>query len=142
MNCEQYKELKTLIGCNSWGNEVWYFYEPNNEFKRIDQIQSDASEEMSLFEDNPYSYGFIPLPSLNMVELIDAFVETLNNKKISNYFKSADKSDSVGYWVEFDKMFPVGTERRCWDDFYDERLDSCARKWCKENHIFVYEKGV
>lgn len=76
-------------------------------------------------------------PRLAITEAFDAFIVSLNNKKIEQYFKNVEKDDPLTYWLAFDKIFHVGFERRLWDEYYEKYVHQKAHDWCKE-HSFPY----
>lgn len=127
------KDLEYYIGCNQ--ENRWFFCTISNEIENIKDIVSKLSINEKDFTDNCFYYEYIPLPSLEITIAFDDFISTLNNKKVSAYFKDTDKSDAKEYWLKFDKIFHTGFERRLWDEYYDKYVHSKAVSWCKEYNI-------
>ncbi len=128
-----FKELKYFIGCNQ--DNSYYYDIIHNKICDIDDIASELSVDKSEFADNCFYYNCIPLPCLDISDAFDNFITSLNNKKISEYFKDIDKCDALNYWLKFDKIFHVGFERRLWDEYYDNYVHKKAVDWCKDYSI-------
>ena len=67
---------------------------------------------------------------------------SLNNKKVSEYFKNFNREDTVNFWVEFDRAFPAGFERRLWDEFYDRYIHEKVIGWCEEYRVCYTNKVI
>ena len=130
------EELKYYIGCNQYNK---FFYNiTSNKISNIEDIVLMLSVDESDFLDNYFYYDYIPLPCLNIEEAFDGFISSLNNKRVSKYFKNVDKNDILNYWLKFDKIFHVGFERRLWNEYYDNYIESKAIDWCNEYGIYYH----
>ena len=125
-----FTDCNAYTDCNSAGR--YYFSKADNEIYDSEKISAELSISETEFKDNCWHYGYIPLPKLNLSAVIDEFIESLNNKKVSEYFKNFDREDTAKFWDEFDKAFPAGFERRLWDEFYDRYIHEKVVSWCKE----------
>ena len=124
------KDLKYFIGCNQ--NDSYFYNFVNNSIHNIEDIISTLSITKKEFIENCFYFEYISLPCLYISVAFDGFIDSLNNKKISSYFDDIDKKDVLKYWIEFDKTFHVGLEKRLWDKYYDEYVHKKAIDWCKE----------
>lgn len=133
MEFVELEELVYYIGCNQYNN---FFYNlTSNTISDIENIVLMLSVSKNEFLDNYFYYDYIPLPGLNITEAFDGFIISLNNKKISEYFKGTKKTDILNYWLKFDKIFHVGLERRLWNEYYDNYVKRKAIDWCNEYGI-------
>lgn len=98
----------------------------------IEDIISNLGITVDLFRDIYYDYEFIPLPAVNKIHILKEYINSMNNRKYSDYFSTVTDDD---LWIEFDKKFPDCIERRTWDDFLKKRKKEIAENWCKENGI-------
>lgn len=125
-----FKDLKYFIGCNQ-GND-YYYNTISGEILRLESIVSKLSISNQEFSENYFYYDYIPLPELNIMAAYEGFISSLNNKKISDHFKKVDKTDVMKFWLEFDRVFHYGYERRLWNEYYDDYVSEKAVAWCKE----------
>lgn len=133
MKTVDYKDLKHYIGCNL--SNTFFYCINSNEISCVDDIVSSLSVNEVDFRENCFYYEYIPLPTFDLSDELNKFIDSLHNKKVSRYFDEIDKKDETDYWVAFDKAFPDGFERRLWSECYDELIEHKASDWCNEYGI-------
>lgn len=129
------KELEHYIRCNQCDDYYFNFISEN--IQRIDIIIKELSIQKQFFLDSCYYYNYIPLPSLNVTNAYDGFIDSLNNRKISALFRDVNKGDPLEYWLKFDKVFHVGEKRRLWNEYYYNYVHKKAVEWCNEYGICI-----
>lgn len=133
MTSVKLKDLEYFIGCNQ--AESFYYSMVNEEIYNIETIVKSLSVSEEDFIANNYYYGYIMLPALNITEAFDGFISSLNNKKVSKFFKNVDRNNVLEFWLKFDKTFHVGIERRLWNEYYADYIRKKAVTWCSDYGI-------
>ena len=98
----------------------------------------DSYEIKSKDEIDGYAYS-IPLVHVSQVSVMKAFLADLNDRTISNYFRSlSDKDIWSKFWNHFDDD---GLRSSRWHEFEEDYLMKLITSWCEENGIkYILEK--
>jgi len=92
----------------------------------------DSYEIRSKDEMDEYAYS-IPLVHVSQVSVMKAFLAKLNNRTISNAFRSlSDKDIWSKFWNHIDDD---GIASSRWGRFENEYLLKLLTSWCEENGI-------
>ncbi len=91
-----------------------------------DEILSD---EMTL----QYTYRFVPMFGVNVIEKIRLFFDGMNNRQISKEIKNLNP-DQLDIYFEEHMELNQGDRRR-WTKYENQFLTEAAVEWCESLHI-------
>ena len=77
--------------------------------------------------------GYIPYVTVNDVEIMRAFIETINNKKLKGVFEKVEDKDYVETFWKYCNIYPE--IRDSYGDFEHNFVKNKIVDWCKENGI-------
>lgn len=90
-------------------------------------------------DESDYLGDTIPFPIVNQHEAMHAYVDSINNKRITNIFKHLPEEDfGKVFWGVFDDG---GENFRAYQRFEDSYRYSAIIKWCDNNNIPYYIKN-
>lgn len=77
--------------------------------------------------------GYVPYVTVNDVEIMRAFIETINNKKLKGVFEKVEDKDYVETFWKYCNIYPE--IRDSYGDFEHNFVKNKIVDWCKENGI-------
>lgn len=117
---------KEVLRC-VWGDTAQYW------FSRLDYTIHTSSELSFDDETQVVENGFIPFLTVSNEEVIRAYVQSLDNKKVKSVFDKLDSSDFVEtFWKYFNAYPDISSGLDAFEEKYI--LDKIIA-WCEENSI-------
>lgn len=77
--------------------------------------------------------GYIPYVAVNDIEIMRAFIENINNKKLKTVFEKVEDKDYVETFWKYCNIYPE--IRDSYGDFEHSFVKNKIVDWCKENGI-------
>ena len=107
------------------GDDRYFFDYDSYEIKSKDEIDGYACS--------------IPLVHVSQVSVMKAVLADLNDRTISNYFRSLSDNDIWSkFWDHFDDD---GLRSSRWHEFEEDYLMKLITSWCEDNGIsYIFEK--
>jgi len=124
-------------GCSDDSGEDYFFLDLDSleiyareslirDYGLTDEILSD---EMTL----QYTYRFVPMFRVNVIEKIRLFFENMNNRQISKEIKNLNP-DQLNIYFEEHMELNDGDCRR-WSQYEKQFMTEAAVEWCKSLYI-------
>ena len=127
-------ELSKEVLRKAWSLPEQYWLSLST-FKVVDYSvlsELDRPEEIS---ETAYfiSVGYIPFFTVSNEEVMKAYVETIENKKLKEAFSKISEENYVESFWKYFKIYPEIFEG--YNSFEDSFVLEKAKKWCAENGI-------
>ncbi|MCC8073005.1 MAG: hypothetical protein LIO62_02640 [Clostridiales bacterium] len=122
-----YLVLSDSVLKKAWGSSAEYW------FSRVDYSIHNADELSCNDNTKLFESGFIPFVTISNEEVIRAYINSLNNRKISSAFEGLSSQEYVEtFWKYYNAYEDISTG---FADFEKSFLLKKVTEWCDEYSI-------